>query len=139
MEKEDTTNGSFEDAQMNGPTPTFGYDTVALRTKQSSSNVDILGCCEDYDFKPQFALGFQVKDSAVLGNGDLVRTTFRAIKFRLSFDVHSRTAVRRAYWSVGSQNIFREHEHAHDHTLILLRHFKELWRPEALPASSSSS
>ena len=125
MEDEDPTNGSFQDQQMNAPTPTFGYDTVALRTEKQ---IDILGCCDTFDFQPQFALGFKVLDSLVLGNGDIVRTTFQAFKFRLSFGVRSKNSVR-SYWSRGSHSIFHDTEHSHNHTLILLRNYKELWRP----------
>ena len=133
IEPEETGDDSYK--------PTFGYDTVALRTP---NNINILGCCGAYIFQPQFALGFNVHEEAVLGNGDLVRTTFRAMKFRLSFRVRTGDFAYLLCNTVniaGSQAIFSRDGHGHnskghdhDRTLLLLRNFNELWRP-VLPSS----
>jgi len=133
VEPEDTTGGNYDPDCPEPPQPTFGYDTIALRTPW---NLDILRCCDDtYVFRPQLGLGFDVKNEEVLGSGDLVRTTLRATKMRLSFKVRKK-AERNPRWPYlftegppSSTTMFRKQGHSHDHTLIILRHFKELWRP----------
>ena len=136
IEAENTSDGSFDDRVCSPPKPTFGYDTIALRTPR---NLDILCCCDaTYKFQPQFALCFEIKNEEVLGTGDLVRTTFQATKMRLSFHVQSkaeREKHKRHYSPPGlkSTALLTTSCHSHNRTLILLRHFKELWRP-ALPS-----
>ena len=131
VEREDTTDGRSDPAEE-PPRPTFGNDTVALRERfDPFQHDDILRCCDAYAFKPQLGLCFRVTHEDILGNGDLVRTTFKATHMRLSFRVRAR-AEPNFFWEgprLHNACLFSNVGHSHDRTLILLKHFDELWRP----------